>query len=88
MSDEEIKFPAFRPVGNGNCIHDPNVTCPVCRSKHAMQFRSNPNRHVREWKDENGQLVRMHYGKSADYQCTKCGCEFTLTNVGRSVETK
>lgn len=80
----EIKLPAFVPIGQGNRIHDPAVSCPVCRSKHKMEFRPNPPRHVREWKGDDGQLVRMHYGRSADYDCTSCGCEFTLTNIGNT----
>lgn len=81
----EILGRAFVPQGTGNRIHDTTINCPVCRAKGKMAYRVNPNRFVRHTVVD-GQARREHFGKSADYQCTVCECEFTLTNIGKKAK--
>lgn len=72
----------YQPANAGTMIHDNKISCPVCRKKGKMLFRPNANRHVR-YSIKDGRQVAEHFGRSADCKCSVCGCEFTLTNIGK-----
>lgn len=65
-----------------NAIADAGAICPTCHVVGQMEFKITANRFVREYKDADGKLQRLHYGRSADYHCKNCGLEFIVTNMG------
>jgi len=56
---------------------DSRRTCPDCASAGGLRYLEVPpsQRHH----SSNGEEHTHHFGLSRDYECSNCGCEFTLT---------